>query len=97
VLPPLRSDYKALENYRYQPGTKLTCPISGLVGERDPKATVEEVSAWGAHTAGPFGLEVFPGGHFYLNDQLAEIAEIIRARISSACPASAAMPGIRSG
>ncbi len=86
ILPPLRSDYRAVESYRCQPGIKVVCPILALVGADDPKTSIDEARAWGEHTTGAFDLKVFPGGHFYLNDHMAEIVEQINACIAPASP-----------
>jgi pyochelin biosynthetic protein PchC len=67
ALPALRNDYRAIETYRWQPGQKLTCPIHAMVGDADPKATVDEVRRWADHTDAEFTLDVFGGKHFYLD------------------------------
>lgn len=77
VLPAIRSDYKAIETYRCEFGTKLNCPLYALVGDDDPKATLEEVRAWSEFTTGHFECQVFPGGHFYLDDHQSEIINLI--------------------
>jgi surfactin synthase thioesterase subunit len=77
VLPMIRSDYKAVETYTHVPGQRLTCPIHAIVGDRDPKTTLEEAGAWSEHTTGQFDLHVYEGGHFYLNDWQGEILEQI--------------------
>ncbi|MFF5256850.1 thioesterase II family protein [Streptomyces leeuwenhoekii] len=74
ILPALRNDYRAAETYRPVPGRRLRCPVTALVGDNDPKATVDEAAAWAEHTAGAFRLRVFPGDHFYLGDRMAEVA-----------------------
>lgn len=73
VLPAIRSDYKAVETYRYQPGPDLRCPIFALIGADDPQVTVDEAKAWARHTSGEFRLSMFSGGHFYLNSCLPEV------------------------
>lgn len=83
ILPPLRSDYRAVESYRYQPGARLACPVDALVGEDDPKAGVDEVRAWREHTNGPFALHLFSGGHFYLNNHMPAITSLIAGRLST--------------
>ncbi|XVS67787.1 thioesterase II family protein [Actinosynnema sp. CA-299493] len=67
VLPAVRADYRAAELYRYRPGPKLRTPVFALVGDADPKVDLSEARRWAEHTDGPFELEVFSGGHFYLN------------------------------
>ncbi|MGW4161949.1 thioesterase II family protein, partial [Streptomyces sp. NPDC004788] len=77
VLPVLRSDYGALAAYRPTVASPLSCPVVGLTGENDTEAAPEEVSAWAAHTTGSFALRSFPGGHFFLTDHLADVADLV--------------------
>ncbi|WP_424189081.1 thioesterase II family protein [Actinokineospora sp. G85] len=83
VLPAIRADYKAAETYRPTPGDSITAPVHALIGDSDPKATVDEASRWAEHTTGPFKLEVFPGGHFYLNQVVPQVLDRISAHIDS--------------
>jgi surfactin synthase thioesterase subunit len=81
ILPALRADYRAAETYHPAPGEVLRCPITAMVGDADPKVTVQEAKDWGSHTTGPFELTVFPGGHFYLNDHQTDILAAITATV----------------
>ncbi|MET7936406.1 alpha/beta fold hydrolase [Streptomyces sp. NPDC005322] len=83
VLPAIRSDYKAAETYRPTAGPRLAAPIHAYVGDNDPRATVEEARAWGEHTTGDFDLRIYPGGHFYLNDQAPHVIAAISRVLSS--------------
>ncbi|HKS47102.1 MAG TPA: alpha/beta fold hydrolase [Amycolatopsis sp.] len=83
VLPMIRSDYKAAETYRYRPRPRLTCPIVALVGDRDPKVTIDEARAWDEHTTSTFEMEVFSGGHFYLTEHLPGVVAVIQERLAS--------------
>jgi surfactin synthase thioesterase subunit len=67
ALPALRADYLATETYRCPPDAAVACPISALTGDSDPKTTLAEAEAWSRHTTGPFDLQVYPGGHFFLS------------------------------
>ncbi|MFJ8228415.1 thioesterase II family protein [Streptomyces sp. NPDC094448] len=77
ILPAIRNDYKAAEVYNPGPGRELTCPVTALIGDSDPKATVADARAWETHTTGAFDYRVFPGGHFYLNDCVPQILAMI--------------------
>ncbi|MFF6783041.1 alpha/beta fold hydrolase [Streptomyces sp. NPDC012510] len=77
ILPALRSDYRAAELYRPDRFHRLSCPITALTGDTDPKAPSDDVSAWQDHTTGPFALHTFPGGHFYLVDQAPQVIKLI--------------------
>lgn len=78
ILPAVRADYRAAETYRWTEGPRLSCPVLALTGDDDPQVTLDEARAWGHHTSGPFDLRVFPGGHFYLNNQAAEVIAALR-------------------
>ncbi|RMI32445.1 thioesterase II family protein [Streptomyces triticirhizae] len=81
ILPALRADYHAVETYGPRSGPAVACPIVALVGDDDPRTTVEEARAWADHTSGPFDLRVFPGGHFYLNARVGAVLEAINSRL----------------
>lgn len=81
ILPAIRSDYKAVESYRHEPGPPLDCPVVALTGDDDPQVTLDEAKAWSEHTVGGFELEVYQGGHFYLNSHAAAVMKTISARI----------------
>ncbi|GLZ36457.1 alpha/beta fold hydrolase [Actinokineospora sp. NBRC 105648] len=83
VLPSIRSDYKAAETYRHVGGTRLRVPVIALLGDTDPKATTEETRRWAEHTDGEFTLELFPGGHFYLNAHVPAVIDRIRGHIDA--------------
>lgn len=88
VLPAIRNDYRATETYVYRPGPPLRSPITALIGERDPKASLDEVRTWGSHTDGGFDLRTFPGGHFYLIDRAPDVIRAIaeELNVSAAAP-----------
>ncbi|XVV05174.1 thioesterase II family protein [Actinosynnema sp. CA-248983] len=84
VLPAIRSDYTAAETYEYRPGPRLACPVVALVGDADPRVTLEEAEGWREHTDASFELAVHPGGHFYLNDSMPEVLRRITDHTRSA-------------
>ncbi|KJS57867.1 thioesterase II family protein [Streptomyces rubellomurinus] len=91
ILPATRADYRAIETYRYEPGPQLDCPVTVLTGDADPRVTVDETRAWADQTSGPFDLQVFPGGHFYLSDDWAATARAVAAVVAT-LPGGAAQP-----
>ncbi|MER7370080.1 thioesterase II family protein [Nonomuraea wenchangensis] len=82
VLPALRADYRAVETYKSDPDAAVGCPLVVFVGDDDPKTTVEEARAWQQNTTGRFDLRIFPGGHFYLDDQVAEVTDALVALVA---------------
>lgn len=82
AMPALRSDYHAVENYRHAPGRKLTCPVTVLTGDSDPRVSIGEATAWEEHTTGPTELQVFPGGHFFLVEQGSRVSGLLADRLA---------------
>ncbi len=78
ALPALRADYEAAELYRGAPGATVSCPITVLTGDRDPKTSLDDAHAWARHTtSGSFDVKVFKGGHFFLSDQADDVIKIL--------------------
>lgn len=77
VLPAVRGDYQAVETYRYTPGDPLTADIAALVSTEDPTMNPEQADEWRDFTAGTFDRATFPGGHFYLDQHPAEVADFV--------------------
>ncbi|KOU12862.1 oleoyl-ACP hydrolase [Streptomyces sp. WM6372] len=82
ILPTIRSDYKAAESYRWRPGPPLGTPIAVLTGTEDPHVSTDEAAAWREHTAGPFSLTVFTGGHFFLNEHAEAVRKVVTDHIA---------------
>lgn len=91
VLPAIRNDYTAAETYTYRPSPKLRCPVVALIGDADPKVSLDEAQDWAEHTESDFELVSYSGDHFYLNQHFPDILRRIRAH------AGAVSPAIRSG
>ena len=81
ILPAIRSDYRAIETYRYEPGRQLDCPVTVLTGDSDPRVSIDEAAAWKEHTTGPTDLQVLPGGHFFLVEQSERVVELLAEKL----------------
>ena len=81
VLPALRADYRAIGDYRRTEGPPLSCPIVAMIGDEDPEVTLAEAEAWAPETSAGFDLRVYPGGHFYLAEQAAEVTAAIEVEL----------------
>ena len=84
ALGPTRSDYRAVETYAPALGFRLRCPVTVLTGDRDPHTTAEEAAAWAEVAAGDCDVRVFPGGHFFLDEQRGAVAAAVRAALDGA-------------
>lgn len=90
-LPMLRADCELLEGYVYRSEAPLPTPISAYGGRADERARGEDLAAWSVQTIGPFAMDVFAGGHFFLHDAQAELAaaverELLRSHARAAEP-----------
>lgn len=77
LLPVLRADLTASENYRYRPGAPLECPISVFGGEDDRFADRADVAAWGMHSRDAAVVRMLPGSHFFLHERPERILPLI--------------------
>lgn len=91
ILPGLRGDYRALDNYRYRVGDTVRCDIRGLCGTTDLKVSPEEIGKWADYTSAHTRTTVFEGGHFYLFDQLQALTRVLRQDLAS--PWASSSPG----
>ncbi|MGH3861272.1 thioesterase II family protein [Actinokineospora sp.] len=82
ILPSVRNDFRAVETYRYVSRPPLAMPIVALTGDDDPTTSLDDARAWASHTAVGFSLEVYPGGHFFLNDHMGAVVGLVRASLS---------------
>lgn len=69
MLPILRADFTACETYTFNSEEPLDCPVTALGGLADADVPRTSLEAWQEHTRGAFFVRMFPGDHFYLNDQ----------------------------
>lgn len=83
ALPVMRADYEAVETYRFQPGPPLSCPVTAVNGQDDPKVTPDDADAWREHTTADFQTVTLPGGHFYLVDRHDEMVDLITRRLTA--------------
>ncbi|WP_017601708.1 thioesterase II family protein [Nocardiopsis lucentensis] len=82
VLPVLRADYLVAGRYRHAPGPCLDLSLTVLTGDADPNVGLSEARAWREVTTADTALHVFPGGHFYLQDQREAVCRTIEETLS---------------
>lgn len=75
--PILRTDFQAIENYKYQPMSKaFDIPITLLFATHDREITEAGILAWQQETTQPLNLKKFEGGHFFIFDAFPQIGQI---------------------
>lgn len=75
LLPRMRADLTVTGTYRGSVSSRppLECPITAFTGRDDQLVSVDGVAAWRDYTTGPFRMEVFGGGHFFIAEQAATV------------------------
>lgn len=79
ILPPIRADLSALEQYCHRWSEPMSCPVTVFGGQRDPTVSYEQLAAWQAQTTGPFQLHMLEDeGHLYLRSARSFLTRTIR-------------------
>ncbi|MEV0614230.1 alpha/beta fold hydrolase [Nonomuraea sp. NPDC050404] len=88
ILPIVRADYTLAESYRSRPAEPLRCPITTVIGDRDPEVDPGNAGEWAELTSAGFALHVLPGDHFYLAARRAEVIDLILTAAGQAWPSN---------
>lgn len=79
ILTIVRADYKLLETFTPQALPKINIPIEVCCGDTDEDTTPQLLQHWADLTSSSCHVELFNGGHFYLNDQQEALVDHIRS------------------
>lgn len=71
--PTMRADFELCERYRYRYELPLPVPLTCFAGSADSEVDPDEVFAWETHTSRSARTRLYPGGHLFVRDHLAEI------------------------
>jgi medium-chain acyl-[acyl-carrier-protein] hydrolase len=82
LMPALRADLAMTDNYRYQSGSPLRCPIVACGGTGDAGASRADMEAWKMETRGRFSLHTFAGGHAYLQREQEALTALVANQLS---------------
>ncbi|BBL70966.1 thioesterase II family protein [Methylogaea oryzae] len=74
-VPTLRADMGLVADYRPPQRPPLSCPIRAFGGDGDRHTPTQRLQGWQDCSRGPFDMRLFPGGHFYLADQIAAVID----------------------
>ncbi len=77
LLMAVRADYSAFNRYACDADATIAADIHTLGGDRDHRVSEDMLRRWETHTTGAFTLSMFDGGHFFVNDHTAEVAELV--------------------
>ncbi len=79
-LPVIRGDIALAANYLPDPVAE-PLPVNLLVwhGIADPATPPNALREWQRYTSRLFSVEAFPGGHFFIHDDLDHVADLLTA------------------
>lgn len=83
ALPVMKADYRAFDAYSCAADVRIAAPVQVLGGDEDPFVAPRDLYAWSEHTTADIEVTLFEGGHFYLNDHIDGIAELLVPKTSS--------------
>jgi len=92
LLPVIRADFAAFEDYVHTPTEPLDLELVALVGREDPYVDESDVAGWARHTRGPFRVHTLDGDHFLLrhNDAAVRVVgQLAAAAVPTGRPPSA--------
>ncbi|WP_146060318.1 thioesterase II family protein [Amycolatopsis sp. CA-128772] len=73
-LPVLRADFRLCRSYVYRGGEPpVRVPLRVMGGTTDLITPHRHLAAWRHHTRRYLGLRAFPGGHFFVRDQVRDV------------------------
>lgn len=79
LLPAVRADYQAFNRYHCEVGVRIGADIHVIGGDNDHRVQPEWLRRWELHTSAVFTETVLDGGHFYINEHLDLVAELVSA------------------
>lgn len=83
ILSTLRTDYRLLDEHRLRPAREMvSAPLTAYYGTDDEDLDATSVGAWSDFTRADFAIRAFPGGHFYLADQVRALLADLFSHIS---------------
>jgi medium-chain acyl-[acyl-carrier-protein] hydrolase len=77
LVPIMRSDLTVIETYSFVAQPPLDLPVFLYGGRDDVQMTPASIEAWRAISAGDLTLRLFPGGHFYLQDDRERLLDVL--------------------
>lgn len=77
VFPFLRADFAVAETYAYAPEEPLDCSLSAYAGLQDREVSLHDLQKWQDQTRRSFALRMFPGNHFFIHSDRAQLLQAI--------------------
>ncbi|MGB3485735.1 MAG: thioesterase domain-containing protein [Mycobacterium sp.] len=79
LLPAVRADYRAFNRYHCPAHVRIRADIHAIGGTTDHRVEPALLQRWELHTDAVFTSTFLDGGHFYINDHVDVVAELVSA------------------
>lgn len=83
ILPTIRADFKLCDHYKLKDETLVQCPIHVFAGSQDTQTLLESTYSWSLRSKAPVDMQVFSGGHFFLQSHMHEVHDAIIKKLTS--------------
>jgi surfactin synthase thioesterase subunit len=84
VLPIIRSDFRLLEQHRFQDSDRIAIPISVFGGLEDLNVSIADLLLWSSQTTKAFRSRFLKGHHFFLFNSLPAVSTYIKEDLAAA-------------
>lgn len=81
LIPAVRADYVALNQYSSARDDALSADITVISGCRDERIGVDSLRQWASHTTGRYALHTLDGGHFFLFDDIDAVCRLVHSHV----------------
>jgi pyochelin biosynthetic protein PchC len=82
LLPMIRDDYRLFETYQPHDPAPVRAALLVTGGAADPGVDHAGLASWGELATNGFDVITFPGGHFYLTEDVAAIVGSVAKRVT---------------
>jgi medium-chain acyl-[acyl-carrier-protein] hydrolase len=96
LLPIIRADLEMFETYDVEIREPLRCDVLALCGDTDSTVAEEEIRDWTAYAGAAFGLERFPGDHFFIKSAETLVLASVARRLLEFCADRSPAPSLQS-
>jgi len=92
MLPLIKGDFRLAETYRRPPEpVPLDVDLTVLVGEEEDLIP-EQISGWPGYARRSFTMHRLPGGHFFINERMEQVVQIVNQIVIKPQAVHAAAP-----
>jgi surfactin synthase thioesterase subunit len=82
ILPTIRADFRLCDHYKLKDDTLIQSPIHVFAGSQDTQTLLESTYSWSLRSKAPVDVQVFSGGHFFLQSHMRDVHDAIIKKLT---------------